>query len=117
MATKTRTPRRFEADDRTDAQLATHHHAVIATDRCMSGWGGARGRSSVAGWAFQSSALADGRSVEVEKWVSARSEMRRVRIVDLRTYRPRNAHVHIYVASSTQFGRAFAATSTDGGAS
>lgn len=35
-------------DDRTDDQKATHKFGIAATDRFMSGWGGARGGSSVA---------------------------------------------------------------------
>jgi len=40
-------------DDRTTDQHATHRLAVIGTDSFMSGWGGAEGGASYAGWAFQ----------------------------------------------------------------
>lgn len=87
-------------DDRTDEQRATHRFGVAATDRFMSGWGGARGGSSVAIWAFPG-APDSFTAQEMERWVTARPEMRRVRIVDLRTYRPSRAvaHVHVYVAN------------------
>ena len=86
-------------DDRTPEQHGTHRYGVAATDRFMSGWGGARGGASVAIWAFPG-APDSFCAQEMERWVSARPEMRRVRIVDLRSYRPGRtiAHVHVYVA-------------------
>lgn len=82
-------------DDRTDAQRASHHWLVIATDKFMSGWGRAAGGASVCAWACRHDQVDD-----VEKWVRDRSEMRRVRIVceNGRRYVPRSAtHFHVYV--------------------
>jgi len=88
----------IKQDDRTEAQKQTHFWAVVARDKFMSGWGGAKGGASRCAWACQSLADAE----RAEKWVSNRSEMRYVSIVDLRTYRaPRGTvHFHIYVAEA-----------------
>lgn len=86
----------IKQDDRTAEQQATHRWAVVAKDRFMSGWGGARGVASRCAWA-----VAPDLDVErVLRWVQSRSEMRYVNVVDLRSYRaPRGtAHFHIYVA-------------------
>jgi len=80
-------------DDRTEAQRNSHRYAVVATDSFMSGWGGAQGGASVAAWAYDS-ATSERRLLE---WVESRKEMKRVRVVDLKGYRPRCAHLHIYV--------------------
>lgn len=87
-------------DDRTDGQRATHRYLVVGTDRFMSGWGGARGGTSVAAWACTSGDLR-----QVEAWVRGRSDMMRVRVVvdsPRRRYRaPRGAaHVHVYVVDA-----------------
>ena len=83
-------------DDRTEDQKRTHSLAVVATDRFMSGWGPCRNGKSKCGWAFDPTEV---NSDRVFNWVKARSEMRYVALVDLRTYRPRNcAHFHLYVA-------------------
>jgi hypothetical protein len=79
-------------DDRTPEQRATHTWAVAATDRFMSGWGGAKGGVSVAAWACPFAELR-----QVEDYVRSRSEMKRVRVVKLDAWRPRAAHVHVYV--------------------
>lgn len=87
-------------DDRTDEQKTTHKFGIAATDRFMGGWGGARGGSSVAIWTTPGGPDTFAMQ-ELERWVAARPEMRRVRLVDLRRYRPGRsvAHVHIYVAT------------------
>lgn len=85
-------------DDRTPEQRATHRWGVVALDRFMSGWGGARNGSSRCAWACAPDA-----SIErMYDWVKRRPEMRYVNIVDLSTYRPRRgtAHFHIYVANA-----------------
>jgi hypothetical protein len=84
-----------KVDDRTDEQKKTHRFAVVAKDKFMSGWGGARGGDSCCAWACASMEIAN----EVEKWVANRDEMRYVRLIDFDRYRaPRNtAHLHIYV--------------------
>lgn len=87
MATK----RVFE-DDRTGEQRQTHTLAVIGTDSFMSGWGGAEGGLSYAGWACTPEQLNDCR-----EWVEGRSEMKRVRVIELDSYRPTAKHTHIYV--------------------
>ena len=78
-------------DDRTGAQKGWL--ICLMTDRCLSGWGKAKGGSSYAGWAFS-----DGEQSRCESWVRQRSDARRVRIV-LGSYRPPTGpgHCHIYV--------------------
>ena len=81
-------------DDRTPAQMLTHRTAVIAKDKSMSGWGGAKGGASRCAWACET--ITDARRVLA--WVQSRREMLYVRIVHLPTYRvPRGtAHFHVY---------------------
>lgn len=81
-------------DDRTDAERKTHAHAVVMTDDFMSGWGGATGGASVAAWACRAADIST-----VEQWVRNRKEARRVRVVLLKTWRPKAAHVHVYVVA------------------
>ena len=84
-------------DDRTEEQKRTHRWAVVATDRFLSGWGGAEGGSSFAAWACERGDLYD-----VERWVRSRSDMQRVRVANLDTYRPSPrtcAHYHIYTVT------------------
>ena len=83
-------------DDRTPEQRKTHFLAVVAKDKCMSGWGGAAGGASRCCWAFDHTLV---NSDRVFNWVQSRKEMRYVNLVDLRTYRaPRGtAHFHVYV--------------------
>ncbi len=89
-------------DDRTPEERKTHYWLVVGTDRCLSGWGGARGGASVAAWACRPDD-----SSRVLAWVESRGDMRRVREVSEwdgrvggvgRAYRPkRAAHFHVYV--------------------
>jgi hypothetical protein len=81
-------------DDRTEAQRATHRYGIAMTDAFMSGWGGATGGASVAVWACPVEWLD-----HVERQVCQRGEARRVRQLDLKSYRPKGnvKHVHIYV--------------------
>lgn len=90
------------ADDRTPEQAKTYHWGVVARDRFMSGWGGARGGYSRCAWACPSFEAAE----QFFKWVENRKEMSCVRVVDLRTYRaPRStAHFYIYVAEPGHTG-------------
>jgi hypothetical protein len=85
-------------DDRTAEQRETHTIGIAGTDSFLSGWGGARGGASVAIWAVSPDVSAD----RVESWVKRRGDMKNVRTVDLRLYKPRAnvAHVHIYVVGS-----------------
>jgi hypothetical protein len=78
-------------DDRTEAERQTLLYAVAGTDRVMSGWGGATGGASVAAWACTLDDLP-----VLERWVVERSDMQRVRVVKLATWRPKAAHVHVY---------------------
>lgn len=69
--------------------LSVHAPSAIAPVEFMSGWGGAAGGSSVAGWACRPEV-----AHIVERWVRNRRDMTRVRYLG---DRPRGAHVHIYV--------------------
>lgn len=84
-------------DDRTEDQKATHYLAVVARDKFMSGWGGAKSGASRCAWAIDPNSAVN--PDRVENWVRSRSEMQYVNVVDLRTYRaPRGtAHFHVYV--------------------
>ena len=87
-------------DDRTAEQKQTHVWGVVAKDKFMSGWGGARGGASRCAWACPP----DGSITKLEDYVRSRSEMRYVNQVNLNTYRPPRgtAHFHIYVADNGQ---------------
>jgi len=87
-------------DDRTEAQKKTHVVGVCGTDSFLSGWGAAQGGTSVACWACE-----PGERNRCESAVRSRSDMRRVRVVDLRDYRPGRdcAHFHIYVYDGQTF--------------
>jgi len=85
-------------DDRTKEQKLTHQWAVIGTDRILSHWGKAFGGMSYAGWAFDRSGKHGKRTQdECLEWVKSRTDMQRVRLVYLPTYRPTAAHTHIYL--------------------
>ena len=81
-------------DDRTTEQKVTHRWGVVAKDKFLSGWGGARGGASRCAWAC----APDADLRQLEKWVRSRPEMLYVNVVDLHTYRPPRgtAHFHIY---------------------
>lgn len=82
------------ADDRTEEQKKTHTVIVAMTDRCLSGWGGAAGGTSYAGWACRPEDAA-----RVERWVRNRSDAMRVRIIS-DPWRPRGpGHTHVYVVN------------------
>jgi hypothetical protein len=78
-------------DDRTADQKQTHTFLVTATDKFMSGWGMAKGGASKVAWACKPEHYE-----AVLRWVSSRKEMRYVSATT-KTWRPRAAHVHIYV--------------------
>jgi hypothetical protein len=86
-----------KADDRTSEQQKTHIWGIVARDKFMSGWGGAKGGASRCAWACHPDVNTD----RVYNWVKNRSEMRYVNLVDLRTYRPPSgtAHFHIYACN------------------
>lgn len=79
-------------DRRTPEQRKTHRWLVTATDRFMSGWGGASGGASKCAWACQT--LDEAR--KCFERIKARSEMKYVNITD-RPWYPKAAHVSIYV--------------------
>ena len=81
-------------DDRTEDQKKSHHILITATDKFMSGWGGASGGTSKCAWACKDHAQAD----KIYEWVKNRSEMKYVNIHYRNEWKPRNyAHLHIYV--------------------
>ena len=82
-------------DDRTARQRVTHQYAVMGIDRFLSGWGEATEGLSRCAWACDP----DVNINRVESNIKDRSDMQRVRIVDLKTYKPpqNTAHFHIYV--------------------
>lgn len=82
-------------DDRTDEQRKTHTIGIVGRDRCLSGWGKAKGGYSRACWALTPNDSVD----RVYDRVKARGDMQYVAIVDLRTYRPPQGTLqfHIYV--------------------
>tara|TARA_R110000803_G_scaffold35405_8_gene76601 strand:- start:2987 stop:3268 length:282 start_codon:yes stop_codon:yes gene_type:complete len=85
-------------DDRNEQQQETHNILITATDKCMSGWGGAAGGASKCAWACDSHAKAD----KLLDWVENRSDMKYVNIHYRNNWKPRNAaHVHIYVVEDT----------------
>ena len=80
-------------DDRTEGEKLTHRLAVVGTDPFMSGWGGATGGLSYAGWAFK-----DGQEADAWAMINRRNDMQRVRVVTLDGYKARGAaHCHIDV--------------------
>lgn len=82
-------------DDRTEEEKETRPILVVGTDSFLSGWGLARHGSSFAAWACRSEDVN-----QVESWVRSRSEMKRVRIVLAKGYRPKGrVHLHIYVVN------------------
>tara|TARA_R100001530_G_scaffold46328_1_gene34819 strand:- start:122 stop:673 length:552 start_codon:yes stop_codon:yes gene_type:complete len=89
------TPKNIFKDDRTEEQKKTHKLAIVGTDTFMSGWGLAEGGASYAGWAFE-----DGQYAEVLAMMNGRSDMQRVRLVSLDSYKPTAKHTHIYVYKS-----------------
>ena len=89
-------------DDRTEEQKKTHVLGVVGRDPGMSGWGGAAGGTSRCAWACAPDVNTD----RVENWVRHRGDIKRVSLVDLRTYRPPSgtAHFHIYVCNADHVG-------------
>jgi hypothetical protein len=79
-------------DDRTPEQRITHPIVVYGRDRFMSGWGGARGGYSWAGWACRREDVD-----RAERWVRGRSDMNYVRVGGDRPRGRQVAHVHVYV--------------------
>ena len=80
-------------DNRTPTEKVTHRWLVVMTDTFMSGWGDAHRGSSYVAWACEDLETAE----RVADRVRARSDAIRVRIVYDRGYRPRCAHLQVYV--------------------
>jgi hypothetical protein len=81
-------------DFRDDWERQNIVRGIRATDRCMSGWGGAEGGTSVAIWACASED-----EKRVLKWVRSRGEMKNVRAIFASQFAAQRgaAHVHVYV--------------------
>jgi hypothetical protein len=81
-------------DDRTTDEVNNTLGFVVATDKFMSGWGKAAGRSYVA-----VPFVSEEDKYKVLSRINRRSEMKRVREVYGKTYRPSmrsGDHLHIY---------------------
>lgn len=79
-------------DERTKEEKISHPVLVTATDRFMSGWGGAKGGASKCAWACRREDAS-----AVLAWVENRDEMKYVN-VHYNGWSPRNAaHVSYYV--------------------
>ena len=84
-------------DDRTPEQKGTHTVLITATDKFMSGWGGAAKGASKCAWAVERKNWR-----QMLEWVENRSDMKYVNVTFSGEWKPRNAaHVHIYVASDS----------------
>jgi hypothetical protein len=83
------------SDRRSDEQKKTHVYWIVARDNFMSGWGAASDGYSWAAWAHPTMREA----VDNLDKIKGRPEMRYVRIVDGRKYRPSRtcSHLSIYV--------------------
>ena len=81
-------------DDRTEAEHKTHTCLITATDKFLSGWGHAEGGASKCAWACRPE-----HAEQVLDWVESRSDMKYVnsRGPSSPAWRPKAAHVHIYV--------------------
>lgn len=83
-------------DDRTNEQRITHRYLVTATDKFMSGWGGASGGVSKCAWACSTRE----QQSKVYDWVESRPEMKYVN-THFGNWYPKAAHVHIYVVEDS----------------
>lgn len=83
-------------DDRTPEQMKTHTVLITATDKFMSGWGGAANGKSKCAWACSR----DQDYGKVYDWVNNRNEMKHVNINHSGKWYPNAAHVHIYVVDN-----------------
>jgi len=80
-------------DKRTKEEKEIYHVLITATDKFLSGWGGAEGGLSKVAWACKPED-----SEKVFEWVKNRSDMKNVNIHIHNDWRPRNAvHVQIYI--------------------
>ncbi len=86
-------------DDRTEEEVNKTIGFIIATDKFMSGWGDAPGKSVVA------IPFVSCEDMEVvRERMERRAEMKRIRVVYNKNYRPRlykGDHLHIYNTSTS----------------
>jgi len=87
-------------DDRTPDQRVSHPIIVWGRDRFLSGWGGARGGYSWAGWACTSEDVN-----RCESWVRGRHDMQYVRVGGDRPKGAQVKHVHGYLYSQPAGGQ------------
>jgi hypothetical protein len=80
-------------DRRTTAQQATHRWLTTATDRLMSGWGMATGGASKCAWAWETLAEAEAHISVLRR----RGDMKYIRVNHAGRWRPKCAHLSIYV--------------------
>ncbi len=78
-------------DDRTPKQMKTHTALITATDRMLSGWGGAKNGLSKCAWACRPQHLD-----KVYRWVQDRTDLKHVNVNLSGRWYPKAAHVHIY---------------------
>lgn len=84
-------------DDRTPEQKKTHTILITATDKFLSGWGGASGGAFKCAWACKPSQDWG----KVFEWAKNRPDMKYVDIKFNNKWYPQAAHVHIYVVDDT----------------
>ncbi len=90
-------------DDRTEEQKKTLTYGVVGTDKFMSGWGKAENSMSYAVWACKPDDID-----KLERTINGRGDMLRVRIVELKTYKPRGrGHCRIYVPQQETIEKGF----------
>lgn len=83
-------------DDRTENEKRSHRTGIVGQDTFLSGWG----ECSKNGLSYAAWACKDDDIETVMKWVKSRDDMRRVREIDLKDFRPTapgKSHFHIYV--------------------
>ena len=80
-------------DRRTDAQKITHRYFTTATARALSGWGDAKGGASKCAWAWETMAEASAHQTVLKE----RGDLRHVSWHHAKAWKPRAAHLSIYV--------------------
>jgi hypothetical protein len=80
-------------DDRTAEQKKTHIYLVTATDKFMSGWGGASGGASKVAWCCDTKE----KLWKLLDWVNRRSDMKYLSYRYDGKWYPKAAHIHLYV--------------------
>jgi len=80
-------------DDRTDEQKKTHTVLIGGKDKCMSGWGKAKGGISYAFWACKPE-----HADQVERWIRKRGDLFSIHYRNC-TLPAGRGHCHIYVVN------------------